>query len=181
MRLKWHFRDKSNDNSSIGNGNKNNNSYEYGPSFYIKSGWNPPRADPILESSLSLLEKETMSIAPQSRNFSNLSIGERSALYDLKSDKTIVFKEADKGSPMAVWDREDCCAEAYRQVNNSSVYEELGSSPISQLEADVSKVVSVIQICEQALSDKEVKYLKANVLSWVDFICYQRYKRDCQM
>ena len=44
--------------------------------------------------------------------FSNLSIGEQQALYDLKSDKTIVIKEADKGSAVVVWDREDCCAEA---------------------------------------------------------------------
>ena len=102
-----------------------------------------------------------MSIAPQGRNFSNLSIGERQALYDLKSDKTIVIKEADKGSAVVVWDREDYCAEAYRQLDNSSVYEELGSSPTSQLEAEVSKVVSEIQICEQALSDKEVEYLQA--------------------
>ena len=99
-----------------------------------------------------------MSIVPEVRNFSNLSIGDRQALYDLKSDKTIVIKEADKGSAVVVWDREDYCAEAYRQLDNSSVYEELDSSPLSQLEAEVSNAVSEIQDCEQALTDKEAEY-----------------------
>ena len=98
MRLKWHFRDNSHDSNSIDNANRNNDNYENSPSFYIKSGWNPPRAGPILESNLSLLEKEAMSISPQGRNFSNLSFGERQALYDLKSDKSIVIKQAGKGS-----------------------------------------------------------------------------------
>ena len=44
------------------------------PPFIL--GWNSPRADPILESYFSLLEREAMSIAPQGGNFSNLSIGE---------------------------------------------------------------------------------------------------------
>ena len=38
----------------------------------------------------------------------------------------------------------------------------LGSSPISQLEAEVSNIVSEIQVCEKALSDKEVDYLQVN-------------------
>ena len=61
----------------------------------------------------------------EGRDFSNLSIGERQTLYDLKSDKTIVIKEADKGSAVVVWERENYCAEAYRQLDNSSAYEEL--------------------------------------------------------
>ena len=85
-----------------------------------------------------------MSIAPQGKNFSNLSIGERQALYDLKSDKAIVIKETDTGSAVVVWDREGYCAEAYIQLDNRNVYEELGFSPFSQLEAEVSNVVSEI-------------------------------------
>ena len=158
--LKWYFRDNSNEGNSFGSSNRSNANSQYGPSFYVKSGWNPPRADPILQSYLSLLESEVISVTPEGRNFSNLSIGERQALYDLKSDKTIVIKEADKGSAVVVWDREDYCAEAYRQLNDSSVYEELDSSPISQLGAEVSNVVSEIQVCEQALSDKEAEYLQ---------------------
>ena len=35
------------------------------------------------------------------------TISERKALYHLKNDKSIVIKSADKGSAVAVWDRED--------------------------------------------------------------------------
>ena len=40
------------------------------------------------------------------------------------------------------------------------IYEEISGSPISQLEEEVSNVVSEIQVCEQSLSDKEAEYLQ---------------------
>ena len=40
------------------------------------------------------------------------------------------------------------------------MYEEVDSSPISQLEAKVINVVSEVQVCEKTLSDKEAKYLQ---------------------
>ena len=43
------------------------NCYEFGPTFNIKTGWNPPRADLILEPYLSLLEKEVLSISPEGK------------------------------------------------------------------------------------------------------------------
>ena len=165
MRLKWYFRDNNNNDSSLSSSYANTNN----PSFYSKSCWNPPRADPILESYLSLLEKEALSIVPEGRNFSNLSTGERQALHEHRSDKNIVIKEADKGSAVVVWEREEYCKEAYRQLDNSSVYEELDSCPISQLETEVSSVVSEIQVCEQALSDKEAEYLQVRDSKLVRF------------
>ncbi len=42
---------------------------------------------------------------------------------ELKSDRSIVIKEADKGSAVVVWDREDYVAEAKRQSSNGEVYE----------------------------------------------------------
>ena len=50
-----------------------------------------------------------MSVSPEGRNFSNLSIGERQALHDLKSNKTVVIKETDKGSAVVVLDRKNYC------------------------------------------------------------------------
>ena len=79
-------------------------------------------------------------------------------MHNLKSDKTIAIKEADRGSAVVVWDIENYCGEAYRYLDNRSVFEKLGSYPISQLEAEVNNVVSEIQVCEQTLSDKEVEY-----------------------
>ena len=81
-------------------------------------------------------------------------------MYELKSDRSIVIKEADKGSAVVVWDRNDYCREAYRQLENGVVYEELSGNPISQLEEEVSNIVSEIQVCEQSLSDTEAEYLQ---------------------
>ena len=61
--------------------------------------------DPVLENYLSLLEKEVMSVSPEGKNFSNLSPSEQLSLKQLKSDRNIVIKEADKGSAVVVWDR----------------------------------------------------------------------------
>ena len=44
--------------------------------------------------------------------YNNLTSIERQALYDLKNDKNIVIKGADKGSAVMVWDRKDSIKEA---------------------------------------------------------------------
>ena len=85
----------------------------------------------------------------------------RTVMQDLKSEMIVVIKEADKGSKgsaVVAYDGEDYCKEAYRQLNNISVYEELVNSPISQLQKEIINVVPEIQVCEQALSGKEVEY-----------------------
>ena len=147
IRLSWYFKDEENS--------------DYDPdAFYVISGWNPPRADNILETYLSLLEKEVLSVSPEGRNFSNLSFGERQALGELKSDKTIVIKEADKGSAVVVWDRQDYVAEANRQLSDSGVYEELDRDPTAEVEAEIRNCVSEIQVCDPGVSDKGASYLQ---------------------
>ena len=50
----------------------------------------------------SSLEEKLMRIEIQKNKYNN-----RGTLFDLKYDKTIVIKEADKGSAVVVWDRDD--------------------------------------------------------------------------
>ena len=69
MRLRWHFRNNEDDYVS----DKDN-------SFKTKSTWQPPKDDPGLENYLSLLEKEVMSVSPESKNYSNLSSFEQLSL-----------------------------------------------------------------------------------------------------
>ena len=38
--------------------------------------------------------------------YSNLTKGERDAVYSLKNDNSIIIKEADKGSAVVAWDRD---------------------------------------------------------------------------
>ena len=49
------------------------------------------------------------------------------ALYDLKSDKSVVIESADEGSVVVVWDREDHIKEAEKQLDDEEVYEEVSN------------------------------------------------------
>ena len=52
------------------------------------------------------MEEEILSLE-KNISYSNLTTGERNALYSLIDDTSIIIKEADKGSGVVVWDRED--------------------------------------------------------------------------
>ena len=48
-----------------------------------------------------------MKIKISNDKYNNLTSKEQEALHDLKNDKNIVIKGADKGSAVVVWDTED--------------------------------------------------------------------------
>ena len=67
-----------------------------------------------------------------SRNYEkefNLTREERRALFDLKNEKTMVIKGADKGSAVVVWDRDDYIQEAEKQLGDKEIYEEVSNDP----------------------------------------------------
>ena len=47
----------------------------------------------------------------------------------MKDDCSIIIKGADKGSVVVVWDREDYLKEAYRQLDDKEVYEQVPDDP----------------------------------------------------
>ena len=51
------------------------------------------------------------------------------ALFDLKNDKTIVIKGANKETAVVVWDRDDYFDEAEKQLGDKEVYEEVNNDP----------------------------------------------------
>ena len=68
---------------------------------------------------------------------------ERSALYNLKNDKNIVIKSADKGSAVVVWDRDDYIKEAEKQLGDKEIYEEMCNDPeplISTIHNAIKKI-----------------------------------------
>ena len=50
-------------------------------------------------------------------------------MYSLKDDPSIIIKVADKGSVVAVWDREDYLKEAYRQLDDKELNEQVPDNP----------------------------------------------------
>ena len=98
LRSKWHFRNEENVFAL--------------DQFQPKSTFNPRNTEVAIEVYMSSLEEKLMKIEISKDKYNNLTSEERQALYDLKNDKNIVIKAADKGSALVVWDREDYIKEA---------------------------------------------------------------------
>ena len=75
--------------------------------FKPKSSFNPRNKDTSIEIYLSSLEEKLTNIEIPQNKYNSVTREEQSALYNLKTDKKIVIKSADKGSPVVVWDRDD--------------------------------------------------------------------------
>ena len=56
---------------------------------------------------MSSLDGKLVKIDIPKDKYNNLTSKERQVLYNLKNDKSIIIKGADKGSALVVWDRED--------------------------------------------------------------------------
>ena len=66
-------------------------------------------------------------------------------MYSLKDDPSIIIKNADKGSVVLVWDREDYLDEASRQLDYKEVYEQVPDDP-SVLANTLIKVLENIRL-----------------------------------
>ena len=80
--------------------------------FKPKSKFNSPKRETAIELYLSRLEQKLLNLGPIKHKYNNLIREERKALYDLRNDTSIIKKEADKGSVVVTWDKEDYLKEA---------------------------------------------------------------------
>ena len=74
------------------------------------------------------------------------------ALYSLKDNPTIIKKGANKGSVVVAWDREDYLKEAYTQLNDTKVYEEVPNDS-NVLINTIMKALEKIHLCGDLSSD----------------------------
>ena len=75
--------------------------------------------------------------------FNNLTKSERKALYDLKSDKSIVIKSI-VITAVVLWDREDYIKKAEKQLGDEQVYEEVSNDAAPLLKA-INEVIAKIR------------------------------------
>ena len=97
--------------------------------FRPNSTFNPRNKDTVIETYLSILGERLLDIDISSKRFNNLTKEERNALYNLRDDQTIIIKEADKGSAMVVWDRENYLKGRSKKLEDKDVYEEVQNDP----------------------------------------------------
>ena len=79
--------------------------------------------------------------------YSNITREERKAIKTLGNDRSIVIKEADKGSAVVVWDRQDYICEAESQLQDEEVYEECSGEVVSPL-------IRTIKSCLQRVKER---------------------------
>lgn len=93
-----------------------------------------------------------------SHNRPNLSPAEAEALKELKNNKNIVIKPADKGSVVVIMDREQYLWEGYRQLNDKQYYSKL-ANPIYP-----NTVKLVEKIIKNLLNKKFINFKQKNYL-----------------
>ena len=94
MKLKWYFRDKPTP------------FFSDQPTFSNNQSWNPPAGHPNLEVFLTQSEYELLQIPRKSYLF-QLTKEMWEDIRSLDTDRSVVIKEADKGSCVVVCDRDD--------------------------------------------------------------------------
>ena len=78
--------------------------------------------------------------------------GERDAVYSLKNANSIIIREADEGSAVVVWDREDYLKEAKNQLNDKNVYKELTGDVEGALEKIIKTVPKKVRDKRETLA-----------------------------
>ena len=127
MRLKSHFADHSDSPSE-----------EKYPDFIPKSYWQPLKQGCDLEGFVNRLESAVRSHIPPKPKHDNLSKSDHSALYSLQKHEDIVIKHADKGSAVAVMERDHYVSEAERQLYFFYFLQTLDNDPTQEFAMQVS-------------------------------------------
>ena len=93
LRLKWHYRNEE-------------RTFDPNP-FRLKLKFNPSKTDAAMELYLSHIEEKLLSCTEINHSYYNLTREEQKAMHNLKSDQSIIIKEADKSSAVVIWDKKD--------------------------------------------------------------------------
>ena len=96
--------------------------------------------DPFLDAFITAVNTDIINgIKP--KTYRNISKDQNKALNDLRNNRDIVIKEADKGSSIVVQDRELYVQECTRQLDNRAHYKKLSKDPTSTFSKAVVKAL----------------------------------------
>ena len=83
--------------------------------------------------------------APEQKNIPNLTADERQVLRNHKRNTEVVIRETDKGSAVVVMSRDRYIAEAYRQLSDANVYQQISSTVDFDVIDEVKDILSRLQ------------------------------------
>ena len=145
LKLAYHFRNSSNYTRQ---------------KFLPQSNWTPNDKDMPLEV-LETIEKINADLSKLKipNHHSNLTDREIEAIENIKENKDIIIKPADKGSATVIMDKEKYINEGHRQLSDERYYKKLENPIFSETSL---KVTEILQDLQEAhfISEKQFQYLK---------------------
>ena len=130
------------------------------PPFTPKSDWTPP--DGKLPPEITALIRTDIQHVDTKFQVSytrpNLSREETEALKELKNNRKIIIKPADKGSAVVILDREQYLWEGYRQLNDKHYYLKLIKPIYTDTKPMIEKIVQTLQD-KKFINAKQKQYL----------------------
>ena len=90
--------------------------------------------------------------------WSNLSREERAGLNDLKNNRELTIKKADKGSAIVVMNTSDYIREAERQLSNTKAYKKLDEDPSAKYCREIQTLLDSM-LSWNVIDEKCHKYL----------------------
>ena len=133
------------------------------PPFTLKSTWSPslaqlpPEVATLIEADLQHFDR---SFKPW-RMRPNLTGEEAAALKELKDNKNIVIKPADKGSSVVILDREQYLWEGHRQLRDKKYYLKLKEPIFPETRQLVKQIIDKL-VEKKFINKKQRQYLVGN-------------------
>ena len=138
--LKVFFYDDSDDNDQV------DNSYKSAiPKGLLKfkpaSTWTPKTTDPTIRAFVHNVQSSLSALKPCSGQVENLTKNEKKSMVDLKDNRNIIIKKADKGSSIVVMNRTDYIKEAERQLSDTKFYKEVDNDLTEQHNNEIESLL----------------------------------------
>ena len=128
---------------------------------------------------MSSLEEKLINIEIPQNKYNSLTKEERSVLYNLKNDKNIVRKNANKGSAVAVWDRDDYIKEAEEQLGDKDIHGEV-CNDFGPLISTIHKTVEKLRKRGDLIADT-IKYFMVKDPKFSSLTCSRKFISGCMM
>lgn len=109
----------------------------------VESDWTPstsslpPQVRTLILNDLEYFDKQFK----LTKTKPNLNTSENQALQELRNNKNVVIKPADKGSSIVIMDREQYIFEAKRQLFNTTYYKKIGKPIFNETIPMVTKII----------------------------------------
>ena len=129
--------------------------------FMPPSDWTPQPH--VLPSTVQKLVREDRKVIKKYFKYKkekpNLSPGELIALKELKNNRQIVIKPADKGSSVVILGRDQYILEAEKQLKNDKYYKKLEQPIFPQTIPMIDKILNTLK-AKKFINSKQLKYLQ---------------------